>query len=307
MPRVPWDELPDQIRSWAADTLGSAVVSAASQSGGYSPGAACRLRLADGRRAFLKAVSAGANPESPDMHRRESVVAAALPAAVPSPRFLGHYDDGQWVALLFADAGGRHPAEPWDLAELARVLDALARLHEQCTPSPVRTLPTVAEYHASSLSGWRDLAADRPDGLDDWSRRHVDRLAELESGWAAAAAGDTLLHNDVRADNMLITPHGVVFVDWPHACTGAAWFDVLAFAPSVALQGGPDLDWLLARCPSAAGADPDALTAVTVAVAGYFTRQATRPPPPGLPTVREFQAAQGRHARDWLRQRTGLR
>jgi hypothetical protein len=73
------------------------------------------------------------------------------------------------------------------------------------------------------------------------------------------------------------------------------------------MQGGPDPERLLGRARSADGADPDAITAVVTAVAGYFTWQAQLPPPPGLPTVRAFQAAQGEPARAWLRHRTGWR
>lgn len=65
--------------------------------------------------------------------------------------------------------------------------------------------------------------------------------------------------------------------------------------------------WLLGRARSAAGADPDAITAVVTAVAGYFTWQAQLPAIQGLPTVRAFQAAQGEQARAWLRRRTGWR
>ncbi len=325
MPRVPWQDLPARVRDWAEGSLGSAVIAAASQPGGFSPGAACRLRLAGGRRASVKAVSASANPDSPVMHRREGAIAAALPPRVPAPVLLGQYDDGEWVALLFADVDGQPPTEPWQLPQLIQVLDAIAEMHRICTPSPVATVPGVAEYLAEDLSGWRKLAASGQVGLerdghagpgprsdllarlDSWSVRHLDRLAELESRWADAAAGPTLLHSDLRADNMLITDDGVVFVDWPHACTGAPWFDVLAFAPSVAMQGGPDPEWILGRARSAHGADPDAVTAVVAAVAGYFTRQSLLPSPPGLPTVRAFQAAQGEHARAWLRRRTGWR
>jgi hypothetical protein len=87
MPRVPWPDLPAAVRSWAEGSLGSPVAVAASQPGGFSPGAACRLRLADGRRAFLKAVSASANPESPGMHRREGAVAGYFTrqALLPDP------------------------------------------------------------------------------------------------------------------------------------------------------------------------------------------------------------------------------
>ncbi|MFD0360269.1 phosphotransferase [Nocardia sp. GCM10030253] len=51
--------------------------------------------------------------------------------------------------------------------------------------------------------------------LDEWSLRHLDRLAELESTWWTAAAGETLLHTDLRPDNMLLGSDGtVVVVDW---------------------------------------------------------------------------------------------
>jgi hypothetical protein len=57
--------------------------------------------------------------------------------------------------------------------------------------------------------------------------------------------------------------------------------------------------------PVAADADPEAVTTVLTAVAGYFVHRGSLPPPPGLPTVRAFQTAQGRHAVDWLRVRLG--
>src|SRR5438309_11329380 len=81
--------------------------------------------------------------------------------------------------------------------------------------------------------------------------------------------------------------------DWPHARIGAAWLDVVGFAPSVTMQGGPAPDVVLARSAAGRNADPDAVNAGIATVAGYFTRGALQPPPPGLPTVRAFQAAQG--------------
>jgi hypothetical protein len=35
-------------------------------------------------------------------------------------------------------------------------------------------------------------------------------------------------------------------------------------------------------------------------MAGYLTHQSLQPAPPGLPTLRAFQAAQGAVARRWL-------
>jgi hypothetical protein len=104
---------------------------------------------------------------------------------------------------------------------------------------------------------------------------------------------------------MLVTEEGVVIVDWPHARIGAPWVDLLAMAPSVALQGGPSPDAFLLRHPAARAADPADIDAGLAALASYFTYQSFQPPPPGLPTVRAFQRAQGEIARNWLAQRTG--
>jgi aminoglycoside phosphotransferase (APT) family kinase protein len=174
-------------------------------------------------------------------------------------------------------------------------------LVDALTPSPLET-PRVGTTLASSINGWYRIEA--PEELDDWSRRHLDALVELEAR-VAGVAGDTLLHFDVRADNLLLTDDEVYFVDWPHAQTGPAWVDAAAFAPSVTMQGGPNPEELFTRWPGAALADPDEVTAVVASVAGFFAYRAMLPPPPGLPTLREFQAAQGIVARQWLAARTG--
>jgi hypothetical protein len=143
-------------------------------------------------------------------------------------------------------------------------------------------------------------------GLDDWSRRNLEALAQLEARAPTAVSGKTLLHFDVRADNVLLGADHVWFFDWPHACVGAPWFDVVAFVPSVTMQGGPPPEEVFARYPAGQLADANDVTVGVAALAGFFTRQSLLPPPPGLPTLRAFQAAQGVIARQWLAQRTGL-
>ncbi|WP_225074935.1 phosphotransferase family protein [Streptomyces sp. CoT10] len=300
-------ELPHRVRRWVVDTLGSEVSHSTTQTGGFSPGAACRLLLNSGERAFLKAVSATANREAAALHRREALTAGSLPPGIGAPALLSVFDDGEWVGLLMEDIDGRPPTQPWQADELEQVLSSLARLHANVTPSPTSAVSSFAESHADQLGAWRRLAAAPPDGLDAWSRRHLDLLAGLERVWPAAVDGTTLLHADLRADNMLLVGNNVVFVDWAWACTGAAWVDTVAFAPSVAMQGGPPPQWLLDRCPWATAADPEAVTTVVAAVAGYFTEQALLPSPANLPSLRDFQARQGHHARTWLRERTGWR
>jgi aminoglycoside phosphotransferase (APT) family kinase protein len=304
--RLAWPDLPARVRAAVEEWLGSPVVSAATQPGGFSPGVAARLRTAAGGRAFVKAVGPEPNPTTHTMHRREARIAAALPASAPAPRLLWTLDEGEegWIALGFEDVAGEHPAQPWRAEELERVLAALAEMAVALTPAPVAATSASARF-ARQICGWRQLQAARPPGLDPWSLRHLDVLAELEAAAPAAVAGNTLLHFDIRADNVLLTPERVFFVDWPHACVGAAWVDLIGLAPSVAMQGGPAPEALLARSALGRGADPGALTAAVAALAGYFTARSLEPPPPGLPTVRAFQAAQGIVARRWLAERTG--
>lgn len=307
--RLAWQALPDRVCAAVEAWLGAPIVSAHSQPSGFSPGVAARLLTEDGCRVFVKAIGPEPNPAAAAAHRREARIAASLPAGVPAPRLLWSYDEGEhgWVALLFEDVEGWHPACPWRADELDRVLTCLSSLATRLTPSPLRP-PVVGdarEEFAERLCGWRFLREERPAQLDSWSTRHLQQLAALESRAPDAVAGDTLLHFDVRADNILLTPERVWIVDWPLACVGAAWVDLVFFAPSVAMQGGPDPEALLTRCPAAQEADAGALTAAVAAVAGFFTHRAAQPPPPGLPTLRAFQAAQGDVARRWLARRTG--
>jgi aminoglycoside phosphotransferase (APT) family kinase protein len=309
--RVDWSTIPEQIRGAFEQWLGSSIISIVSQPSGFSPGVAVRLRMADGSALFAKAIGPEPNPGSPSVHRHEARIAAALPAVVPVPRLMWSYDqgDGGWVMLVFEDVDGRHPELPWRPDELERVLEALVTLNTALTPSPLPppTTRSASAAFAERICGWkhfRDAHPSRLAQLDPWSLRYLDALIDLEAQAPAAVAGDTLLHFDVRADNVLLTPEHVWFVDWPHACIGAAWVDVVCFAPSVTMQGGPAPEHVGSYHPAYRAADPAAVNAAVAAVTGFFVHNSLQPPPPGLPTLRAFQAAQGAVAREWLAMRT---
>jgi aminoglycoside phosphotransferase (APT) family kinase protein len=268
---------------------------------------AARVRTAAGDRAFVKAVSAEANPESPGMHRQEARVTAALPDIAPVPRLLASYDDGVWVALAFEDIDGRHPVTPWQEHELRRVVGAIDELFADLTPCPLADAVEVGHQWRPEFTNWRTVAAADapPAGLDPWVLPHLDRLAGLEARWEEAARGDTLLHLALRADNMLVTDDRVWLVDWPWAARGNPAFDLAAFCPSVAMQGGPPPAETFAMSTVCRDTDPDELLVLVATIAGDFAVGALKPPPPGLPTMRTFQAAQGEVALRWLAELTG--
>jgi aminoglycoside phosphotransferase (APT) family kinase protein len=160
------------------------------------------------------------------------------------------------------------------------------------------------------FAGWKRLTAsagsgqDDLRGLDPWARRHLAELVALEAVAADAAAGATLLHADLRADNILLTPSRVFFIDWPWASRGAAWVDLAFMLPSVAMQHGPKPWEIFDVHPLGRAAPAAAVTAVVAATAGFMIRGSRLPPPPGLPTVRAFQRDQGRAVLEWLKRRT---
>jgi len=301
---VHWEDIPPEIRSAFEDRLGSRVVAAATQPQGFSPGLAARLRLADGRRFFLKAVHEDANPDTPGIHRREARILGALPAIAPVPRLKWTYEDHGWVALCLEDIAGRHPHEPWTEEDLTLVVAAVQKMAADLTPSPIEVAETAAHAFASDINGWQVALLRGEDRLPPWALRNVERLAELEQRAPGASAGETLLNFDVRADNLLIADAKVFVLDWPWARTGASWIDLVLMAPSVEMQGGPPPETFLRRLDIRQVPRPN-LDAVICAMAGYFVVRALEPAPPGIPTVRAFQAAQGRVAVRWLRERTG--
>lgn len=304
--RAPWTAVPEHLRARVLDILGGGeVVEAVSQTGGFSPGPAVRLRTSTGRRAFVKAVSAATNPDSPDMHRREAAYSAQMPEHAPVPRLLGALDEDGWVVLVFEEIDGRNPGPDWDPEELRRTVDALGEMSALLTPSPI-DVPPVAE-RLVGFTGWRDLlkeyaaAEDDLAWLDPWALARLEPLAAIEEGMAALCVGDTLVNLDVRADNILITADRVYIVDWPWAARGAAWLDLALFVPNVWMYGGPELAGIVSGHPVLAEADPEAVRAFAVGVIGLITSACRRPAPPGLPTLRPFQQAFSAAGLEWLR------
>jgi aminoglycoside phosphotransferase (APT) family kinase protein len=300
--RIAWTDLPPAVRAGVEELLGDTVVAAASQPGGFSPGSADRLVTASGRRAFVKAVHPSLNVEAPALHRREARITAALPSDVPAPRLIGVYDDGDWVAVALEDVEGRHPELPWKAAELDTVLTTLRAMARTLTPPPLADLPLARVDLAAALRGWERCSADPPADLDPWIKANLEGLAALTEIGVAALDGDTGVHPDLRSDNPLVRPDGgVVVVDWPWLCRGAAWLDSAMLMVNVRMYGGHDTDALLDRIADDFGVDLAAIRGLLAGMTGFFV-DAARRPIPGLPTVTAWRQAQGDALVSWIRE-----
>ncbi|MEY9892230.1 hypothetical protein ABIA35_004990 [Catenulispora sp. MAP12-49] len=304
--RAPWSTVPEHLQARVLAMLGGGeVVEAVSQTGGFSPGPAVRLRTSAGRRAFVKAVSAESNPDSPSMHRREAAYSAQMPEHAPVPKLLGSLDEDGWVILVFEEIDGHNPGPDWDPDELRRTVEALGEMSALLTPSPFDAPPVAKEL--AGFTGWRTLAKAYANGEDDlawldpWAVERLDRLAAIEEAMAPLCVGDTLVNLDVRADNILIAADRVYFVDWPWASRGAAWLDMALFVPNVWMYGGPELARVVMEHPVLTAADPEAVRAFAVGLIGMITYAGRRPSPPGLPTLRTFQQAFSTAGLEWIR------
>jgi aminoglycoside phosphotransferase (APT) family kinase protein len=308
--RLDWRDLPRHVRTRIAELAGTQVTAEIGATTGFSPGFAAVLELADGSQAFVKAVSAEQNPESPDLARREIQVAGALPPGVPAPKLLWSHDDGEWVVVGFDVVHGRAPEQPWRPEELTQVLDALTLIAD-AQPQPSPALPRYDEAMAATFSGWRSIlrtasaaqiaAAIEGDELSAWAVGHLDQLAVWEQDGLRAIAGDALVHGDLRADNIILDGALTWFIDWPHAALGAPWADLAFMLPSVAMQGGGDPQTIFWSHPVSDGVTPHDLRAGLAGLAGYFAASSYQPAPIGIPNLRAFQRAQAATALEWLR------
>lgn len=275
--RLRWPDLPHEVRHRIEHLAGAEVLAATNCAGGYSPGLASRLRLADGGEVFAKAVDGKRWPLQRDWYQAEAAVTTALPVGVPAPTLLGTAQVGDYVVLVFQCIDGREPIYPQDLQT---VLDALT-----AHPAP----PDLPADHPR-LGGWSDAA--RP---PRWSHQ---LLLQLETLGLEAVRGEELVHFDLYPHNVLVTSEQVYFVDWPHARRGQAFVDVLTVLVSAATQG-VDPEPYLARHHLTAELEPVVVDGVLAAYAGFCVKGA------GPGPIGEYKAAMGAAALRWLAGRLG--
>jgi hypothetical protein len=302
MPTRPtWNALPAPAKHWVAAQLGSDITAVEPAGGGLTNGIAAVLSAGSGRRAFLKAVAA--DQPTAGLYERERHAAAALPASAPAPRLLGHTAADDWVLLLFDVAGSRHANLAPGSPDLPVVLATLATLRETLTPCPWEAAPD-ARTDLGDLHGWRVLGD--ADELNPWAQRHLDRLIESEVHVLEAIGGSTLLHTDLRADNLLIDGQGAAqVVDWSWAVQGADWLEPAFLLPQLILAGHHPgaAQNLLQALPAWQNAEPRTLTAFAIALTGLWERGARNPNSPE--DLRSYRARAAVAGCSWIQHRTG--
>ncbi|MEZ0578938.1 hypothetical protein [Nocardioides sp. MH1] len=291
--RLEWVYLPPHIRGEIERRVGSPVVEASSRPSGFTPGFASVLTCADGSRHFVKAASQKAQRMFADAYREEARKLALLPDGVPAPRLRWLHDADDWVVLGFEYVDGRAPARPWVPDELAAASAMAVEVAALLTPAPKGIDRAVDEF------------AEWPGHWDRVDHPRAADCAALAARYADVVDGDTLVHTDIRDDNLLVRPDGtVVMCDWNWPVVGAAWLDSLFLL--IGPRGdGLDVEAHIAAHPLLASVPPESIDVALALVLGYFSVSAALPVPPTSPHIRAAQAWQRDVLHDWLAERRG--
>jgi hypothetical protein len=288
------------VRAGVEQRCGSPVVEARSQGGGFTPGFASVLVCEDGSRHFVKAASTVAQRAFDESYREEARKLGALPETVPAPR-LEWYDEGDWVVLGLEYVEAHAPRRPWRVDELDLALDALEVVAERLTPAPDEMgLEPLTEELADWPAMWEGVQ-------DRHTRAHADEAAALAATFAEVAGGETVVHTDIRDDNVLLTDDGrALFCDWNWPVVGADWLDslILLISPR---GDGIDVELIVSERRLLRDVPPDHVDRVLALLAGYLLSRADEPVPPTSPHLRAAQRWQGEAVWDWLCERRGWR
>ena len=262
--------------------------------GGQTAAARWIVTLPDGARSFVKI---GATLETAAWVRDEHLVYTQLRGMSFLPRMIGWHDDGERPVLAIEDLSQERWPPPWDTAAVDAVLACLEDVH---ATDPPPDLPTFERHHVQFRSVWQRIQADPEPflSLGLCGRAWLDAAAPDLAAAADAAVleGDTLVHMDVRSNDLCLHGGAAVLIDWNWACVGSPMFDLAWWLPSLHAEGGPPPKAVL----------PTGAVEHAALAAGYFCAHAGLPPIPQARHVRELQLQQARTALPWAARELGL-
>jgi hypothetical protein len=224
-----------------------------------------------------------------DWLRAEHATYEALDGLAFLPRLLGWDDDGVHPVLAIESFADATWPPPWNPEGIDAVRAALEQVHAQTPPDHIHAM----DHRREQLASWSSVAADPEPVL----RLGLCSAAWLEGALPALLAaeaqapldGESLLHMDVRSDNLCLDIDRAVLVDWNHAARGNPQVDLAAWLPSLEAEGGPRPDDVFPDCPAG----------LAVILAGYFISRAPLDPIPQAPHARGLQLAQSQTALPW--------
>lgn len=317
--KLPWRDVPLAVRQRVAEAMGASVARGERVWGGYGPTPTYRLRLVDGRHAFLKATNRASNGFMVRALVAEERVYGALSHIIGAwmPRFFASFHHNDWHVMLLEDLG-RQTIPPWTPTLARQVIQAYADFHASTLGADLPELPSRPQdslprvtwsrvtAESDNMHAIATLAGDQSGEAYAWLRPALPVVTDLADAASNVPGPYALLHNDTRSDNLRYTRGRLILFDWPFAGVGRPEFDLVAFAQSISLEGGPSPEQLIAWYGERLPVDAHTLDVALAWLAAFFADQAWRPDVPGLPRLRPFQRAQLAVVLPWLARRVAL-
>ncbi len=252
--------------------------------GGYTPAQRLIASFSDGSSVFAKI---GTTTLTSGWLRRERYVYESLSEPF-MPTYLGWNDEEQHPMLLLEDLSHAFWPPPWSEKRVQQVLDTL----EAVSVASIDGLPLI-ENVLDLKTGWSQVAQNPQPFLSlglvsgKWLELALPVLLQHEN--EDVLKGDSLLHVDLRSDNMCFVDDRVVLIDWNGASYGNPLVDIAAWLPSLHSEGGPPPEHILPNAPELA-----------TLMSGFFACKAGLPIIPDAPFVRKVQKSQLNSALPWV-------
>lgn len=271
-----------ELRTAVETSIGARAVSWTPRRGGFSSAGLWAIETTGGRSSFVKAAT---SEDTARFLRAEMEIYVSLEAPF-LPEIRAWVDDGHRPFVVMEDLSGYHWPPPWNRRQIDAVLAVCAEIAATNVP---------ASLNREVDDAIRDRYWPKFDALVEadlaprgWFESIVPALTAAEAG--AVIDGESLVHADIRSDNVCIRNDGVKVVDWNWTYIGNPELDVVAWLPSLHLEGGPP-PWELVEGDAG----------LVARVAGFFLYHSTLPPNPMVRgDLRSFQRSQGIIALDWI-------
>lgn len=250
--KLPWRRVPKAVRQQVESALGAPVRRASRIWGGYAPTPTYRLTLEDGRHAFFKGTYQASNKFAKNALLHEERVYRELGVVLARwmPQWYATLHHEDWHGLLLEDLGPKS-VPPWTPGKARAITHALAAVHHSSFGSQTPAWLSRPEERLAQENWTRTvqeslefqkiatLAGDEAPQALAWFEKVSPTIEYLLKQSTLREGPYAILHGDLRSDNLRLTHRQLYLFDWPAIAVGRPEWDIVAFAQSVTVEGGP--------------------------------------------------------------------
>ncbi|MBO0831180.1 MAG: phosphotransferase [Actinobacteria bacterium] len=195
------------------------------------------MQFDNGTRAFVKGAT---NPETAAWLTNEFRLLELVGGRF-GPEVIAWLGDEERPVLVAEDLSTAYwPADSgttqWRPGDIDAVLAALEQLRAHPAGKSLRPAPWPRPCWSRLVE--RSIPVRLGLCSQDWLDRHGPKIISFDD--RAACDGSSIVHGDVRSDNLCLFPDGQIrLVDWSNSGTGHPLHDLIALLPTLHLEGGP--------------------------------------------------------------------